>query len=216
MIDCCPNCSLAVNVLTFVLGWYIGLYVCGNTVVYGSILSKMSALYRMLYGHCDCAVVDLLVATVCPSVWNGVCLDRSDLLYFIPWLQFLPAAIREISQNFMICLVAAHQLTVKFWAWIINCNRRDTLLMLACSYRHVCMCIYKLSGKDDNHCGHVSSRHCYMRYYVLFMPAVVGQPVILGPIHVGFSSQKRTCRPNVEVNIRPEPQMQLPSRGLFV
>ena len=68
MIDCCPNCSLAVNVLIFVLGWYIGLYVCGNTVVYGSILSKMSALYRMLYGHCDCAVVDLLVATVCPSV----------------------------------------------------------------------------------------------------------------------------------------------------
>ena len=46
------------------------------------------------------------------------------------------------------------------------------------------MCIHKVSGKNDNDCGHVSSRHCYMSYYVLFMPAIVGQPVIQGGLFV--------------------------------
>ena len=68
MIDCRLNCSLAVNVLTFVLGWYIYRAVCvwQQCVVYGSILGKMSALYRMLYGDHDCTIVYLLVAAVCP------------------------------------------------------------------------------------------------------------------------------------------------------
>ena len=81
MIDCCLNCSLAVNVLTFVLGWYIYRTVCvwQQCVVYGSILGKMSALYRMLYGDHDCAIVHLLVAAVCPleeRLAEWVCLDR--------------------------------------------------------------------------------------------------------------------------------------------
>ena len=51
--------------------------------------------------------------------------------------------------------------------------------------------------------------------YIVAHPYIVAQPAIVAPILVSFSSQERTCGPNMEVNIPPEPQRQS-SRGWLV